>query len=85
MRTFASAWLGLCIFTLTGCSSSTLESVSPVPWMPTDARTRYLPVNDLPPDRDEPPIPPDQRARIEAELAAARDRQAPATAAGNSK
>jgi len=36
----------------------------------------YLPVHDLPPDRDQAVIPPDQRAKIEAELAAARDRQA---------
>ena len=33
-------------------------------------------VHDLPPDRDQAVIPPDQRAKIEAELAAARDRQA---------
>jgi hypothetical protein len=35
----------------------------------------YLPVHDLPPDRGQAVIPPDQRAKIEAELAAARDRQ----------
>jgi hypothetical protein len=36
----------------------------------------YLPVHDLPPARDEAVIPPEQRAKIEADLAAARDRQA---------
>ena len=35
----------------------------------------YLPVHDLPPERDQAVIPPDQRAKIEAELAAARERQ----------
>ncbi len=39
----------------------------------------YLPVHDLPPDREQAIISPDQRAKIEAELAAARDRQAVAT------
>ena len=39
----------------------------------------YLPVHDLPPDRDNQLIPPDQRAKIEAELKAARDRQAVVT------
>ncbi len=45
---------------------------------PKDA---YLPVHDLPPDRDDAVITPDQRAKIEAELAAARDRQTQASAA----
>jgi hypothetical protein len=45
---------------------------------PKDA---FLPVHDLPPDRDDAVITPDQRAKIEAELAAARDRQAQASAA----
>jgi hypothetical protein len=36
-------------------------------------------VHDLPPDRDQAVISPDQRAKIEAELAAARDRQSVAT------
>lgn len=38
----------------------------------------YLPVHDLPPERDQAIISPEQRAKIEAELAAARDRQAAA-------
>ncbi|WP_373568070.1 hypothetical protein [Bradyrhizobium betae] len=38
----------------------------------------YLPVHDLPPDRDQAVISLEQRAKIEAELAAARDRQAAA-------
>jgi hypothetical protein len=40
----------------------------------------YLPVNDLPPDRDAATISPEERAKIEKELTAARDRQASASA-----
>ena len=63
-------------FALGGCSSQLADMA------PTDAQAHprepgsYLPVHDLPPDRDQAIIPPDQRAKIEAELAAARDRQA---------
>ena len=61
---------------LGGCSSQLADLT------PADAQAHsrepgsYLPVHDLPPDRDQATIPPDQRAKIEAELAAARDRQA---------
>ncbi len=59
-----------------GCSSQ-LADLTPAD---TQAHPRepgsYLPVHDLPPERDQAVIPPDQRAKIEAELAAARDRQA---------
>ena len=60
---------------LGGCSSQLADMT------PADAQAHprepgsYLPVHDLPPDRDQAVIPPDQRAKIEAELAAARDRQ----------
>lgn len=61
---------------LGGCSSQLADMSA----ADTSAHPRepggYLPVHDLPPDRDEAIIPPDQRAKIEAELAAARDRQA---------
>src|ERR1700716_1870799 len=49
---------------------------------PADAPLRpketgaYLPVHDLPPARDQPELAPAERARIQAELLAARDRQA---------
>ncbi len=36
----------------------------------------YLPIHDLPPDRDEAAIKPAELAKIQAELIAARDRQA---------
>lgn len=66
----------LMAFALGGCSSQLADMT------PADAQAHprepgnYLPVHDLPPDRDQAVIPPDQRAKIEAELAAARERQA---------
>ena len=66
---------------LGGCASSIADM--PVIGTPSDAPARskdaanpYLPVEDLPPNRDEAVIAPDQQAKIKAELAAARDRQA---------
>ena len=38
----------------------------------------YLPVHDLPPDREEEAMQPTELSKIQAELAAARDRQAAA-------
>jgi hypothetical protein len=66
---------------LGGCSSTSIADL-PLVGMPADAPAPpkeaggYLPVHDLPPDRDEAAIPPAERAKIEAELIAARDRQA---------
>lgn len=68
---------------LGGCSSSIADL--PLVGTPTDAPARpkepgaYLPVNDLPPNRDDNTMDPATRAKIEAELVAARDRQAVAT------
>lgn len=63
-------------FALGGCSSQLADmSAADTPAHPREPGA-YLPVHDLPPDRDQAIIPPDQRAKIEAELAAARDRQA---------
>jgi hypothetical protein len=65
---------------LAACSSSIADL--PLVGTPADAPARpneaaaYLPVHDLPPDRDQAVIPPKERARIEAELIAARERQA---------
>ena len=41
----------------------------------------YLPVGDLPPDREMPVMTPEERAKIQKELTAARDRQAVAAKA----
>jgi len=66
--------------TLAGCSSQIADL--PLVGTPADAPQRpkeqgaYLPVNDLPPNRDEVAMDPATRAKIQAELAVARDRQA---------
>jgi hypothetical protein len=70
---------------LGGCSISIADL--PLVGTPADAPERpkesgaYLPVHDLPPDRAEPELAPAERAKIQAELVAARDRQASAAAA----
>jgi hypothetical protein len=69
---------------LAGCATSIADM--PLAGTPADAPARpkeagaYLPVNDLPPEREEAAMDPKQRAKIQAELVAARDRQASATA-----
>jgi hypothetical protein len=76
------AWgvLLMAALALGGCSSSIADL--PLVGTPADAPAHpkepsaYLPVHDLPPDRDAQVIPPKERAKIEAELIAARDRQA---------
>jgi hypothetical protein len=68
-----------------GCSSSIADL--PLGGTPAGAPARpsepggYLPVHDLPPDRAEPELAPAERAKIQAELVAARERQASAAAA----
>lgn len=65
---------------LGGCSTSIADL--PAVGLPADAPQRpkeaagYLPVHDLPPDRDEAAMKPAEQAKLQAELAAARDRQA---------
>jgi hypothetical protein len=87
-RAFALGAVLVAALALGGCSTSIADL--PLVGTPADAPARpkeagaYLPVHDLPPDRDEAAIPPAQRAKIEAELAAARDRQASVAAAQNS-
>jgi hypothetical protein len=77
----------LSVLALSGCSISIADL--PLVGTPADAPARpkeagnYLPVNDLPPDRDDTTMPPAERAKILSELAAARDRQATAAAAAN--
>ncbi len=66
---------------LGGCSTQIADMA-----MPADAPARpkeaggYLPVHDVPPERAEAAMKPDEQKRIQSELIAARDRQA-ATAA----
>ena len=83
----ALAWgvLLLSALTLGGCSISIADL--PLVGTPADAPARaketgaYLPVNELPPARDEAAMNPAERAKIQSELVAARERQASATAA----
>ena len=71
--------------TLGGCATSIADL--PLVGTPADAPGRpkeaggYLPVEDLPPNRDEAAIAPAEQAKIKSELLAARDRQASASAA----
>jgi hypothetical protein len=80
----AFAALFISAIALSGCATSIADM--PLAGTPADAPARpkepgsYLPVNDLPPDRDDSAMDPAQRAKIQAELIAARDRQAAATA-----
>jgi hypothetical protein len=65
---------------LGGCSTQIADM--PAIGLPADAPERpkeaggYLPVHDLPPERSEEPIKPAELAKIQADLTAARDRQA---------
>ena len=66
--------------TLGGCSTQIADM--PAIGLPADAPERpkeaggYLPVHDLPPERAEEAIKPAELAKIQADLTAARDRQA---------
>ena len=71
---------------VSGCSTS----IADLPGLtPADAPARpkeaggYLPVHDLPPDRDEAALKPKELEKIEADLRAARDRQATTGTAPN--
>jgi hypothetical protein len=84
-RAFALGALLVSALALGGCSTSIADL--PMVGMPSDAPVRpkgvggYLPVHDVPHDRDQPELAPAERAKIQAELLAARDRQASAAAA----
>ena len=86
-RVLAWGVLLMAALALGGCSSTIADL--PVVGTPADAPARpkeagaYLPVHDLPPDRDQAVIPPKERAKIESELIAARDHQASTVNAQN--
>jgi hypothetical protein len=87
INAWAVAALMMSVLTLGGCASI---ADMPVVGLPADAPERpkqagaYLPVHDLPPDRNEAAMPPAERAKVQAELLAARDRQASSAAGQNS-
>lgn len=68
------------VIALGGCSTQIADM--PAIGLPADAPERpkeaggYLPVHDLPPERSEEAIKPAELAKIQADLTAARDRQA---------
>jgi hypothetical protein len=67
----------LLILSLGGCStagSSLLDARAEVPGPPQKATT-YLPVEVLPPPREQPAMTPDERVKLQKDLTAARDRQ----------
>ena len=84
IRLWSIAALLATAFALGGCSTQIADL--PGVGLPTDAPQRpkeaggYLPVHDLPPDRNEEAMKPAELAKIQAELTAARDRQATAAA-----
>lgn len=81
--TLAGAAVLLLAIALGGCSTSISEMQ--IGNAASDARakepTAYLPVNELPPSRDEAAMDPTERTKVEKELIAARERQASAAAA----
>jgi hypothetical protein len=72
-------------FALGGCSTQIADM--PGVGLPAGTTERpkeaggYLPVHDLPPERDEHAIKPAELAKIQSDLTAARDRQATASTA----
>ena len=84
LRVLTAAALLLSALALGGCATSIADL--PLVGTPADAPGRpkeagaYLPVHDLPPDREEAAMAPAERAKIQKELATARDRQASAAA-----
>jgi len=78
----AGAALLFAALALGGCSTSISEI--PISSAASDTRPRdtstYLPVNDTPPARDEAAMDPVERAKVQKELIAARERQALAAA-----
>ena len=84
-RAFALGALLASALALGGCSTTIADL--PLVGTPADAPARpkeagaYLPVHDVPPDRNQPELAPAERAKIQAELLAARDRQASAASA----
>jgi hypothetical protein len=82
IRLWPIALLCATTIALGGCSTQIADM--PALGLPADAPERpkepgaYLPVHDMPPDRTEEAMKPAELAKIQAELAAARDRQAAA-------
>jgi hypothetical protein len=76
---FAAGALLLSSLALCGCATSTTGSslMDARAEAPTSPPSAYLPVEDLPPKRAAPALTADERLKLQKELIAARDRQAP--------
>ncbi|MBN8987496.1 MAG: hypothetical protein J0H42_04600 [Rhizobiales bacterium] len=87
IRLWSMAALMVSALAVSGCSTSIADL--PGVGLPGDAPARpkeasgYLPVHDLPPEREEAVIKPAEQAKIQAELIAARARQAAAAGTAN--
>src|SRR4030081_1284046 len=87
-RAVAAGVLLLSALALGGCATSIADM--PLVGKPAHAPARpkeagaYLPVHDLPPDREEAAMAPSEQAKVLKELSVARDRQASTTATKNS-
>ena len=68
-----SLLLGGCATSTGGSSLMDARAEAPVP----PKTSAYLPVEDLPAQREKPVMTPDERSKLQKELIAARDRQAP--------
>ena len=79
-RAVAAAALLLAALALGGCSTSISDIQLGSAASDTRAKDQgaYLPVNDTPPAREEAAMDPAERAKIQKELVAARERQASA-------
>ena len=76
----AAAALLLSSLSLGGCGTSTLMDARAEAAAPPKTSV-YLPVEDLPSEREERAMTPAERLKLQKELIAARDRQAPAAKA----
>jgi hypothetical protein len=72
-----SLLLGGCATSTAGSSLMDARAEAPEP----PKTSVYLPVEDLPPQRENPVMTPDERLKLKKELIAARDRQAAAVKA----
>jgi len=78
VQTTAFATGALLLFMLSlGATSNDARAQAPA----SPKTSAYLPVEDLPPEREKPAMTPDERSKLKKELIAARDRQAAAAKA----
>jgi hypothetical protein len=74
---FLSPSLGGCATSTAGSSLMDARAQAPAP----PKTSAYLPVEDMPPGREERALTPDERLKLKKELIAARERQAAAAKA----